>query len=80
MAANYPFKKIIGVEFASNLHQIAESNIVLYRNEQKRCFNIEVILEDACNVILPEGKCLFFLYAPFKEPVLRDVSRTSGNL
>lgn len=73
MAANYPFKEIIGVEFASNLHEIAEHNIANYRNEQKLCSNITVSLDDACNFRLPEGKCLLFLFAPFKGPVLENV-------
>jgi len=73
MAANYPFEKIVGVEFASNLHRIAENNIANYKNKQQQCFNVEIILEDACDLVLPDGKCLFFLFAPFKGPVLEKV-------
>jgi len=73
MAADYPFKKIIGIEFARNLYQVARSNIAHYKSSQQRCFDIDLVLEDACNVILPEGKCLLFLYAPFFGPVLGNV-------
>jgi len=73
MAADYPFKKITGVEFASNLHQIARNNIAHYKSRQQRCFDVDVVLEDACKLILPEGQCLLFLYAPFFGPVLGKV-------
>jgi hypothetical protein len=39
-ASNYPFKKIIGVEFAKELHLIALANFKTYRNPRQRCFSL----------------------------------------
>src|SRR5260370_35484421 len=44
LASTYPFRRIVGVEFSPQLHQIAEENIRNYQNPKQRCRNIEPIL------------------------------------
>jgi len=73
MASEYPFKKIIGVEFARDLHVVAQKNVLRYENKKQRCFDIEPQLADACEFILPEGNCVLFFFAPFFGPVLHRV-------
>lgn len=73
MASDFQFRKIIGVEFAKNLHRIADRNISNYKSEKQKCFNIETFLEDASRFLLPESNCIIFLYAPFHGPVLDEV-------
>ncbi|MCX2980782.1 class I SAM-dependent methyltransferase [Halieaceae bacterium IMCC14734] len=66
MASRYPFTSITGVDFAGNLHAIAEKNIHrVKQNNQLQCDNIQVVLGEAEKLPLPTGKCFFFLYAPF---------------
>jgi hypothetical protein len=43
----YPFRRIVGVEFAKDLHDIAQQNIGGYRSSKKRCFDIQSIHANA---------------------------------
>lgn len=73
IASDYPFRKIIGVEFAPALHQIANSNIAHYKSPTQKCRNIESICVDATSYELPDENIVAFLYTPFKPPVLSVV-------
>lgn len=72
LAAEFPFKTIIGVEFASELHRIAESNIRSFRG-RRRCRQIRSVCVDAARWRLPQGNSVLFFYFPFHEPVMRAV-------
>jgi hypothetical protein len=72
MAAAYPFRKIIGVEFAKELHQIALSNVNRYRG-LRRCHDIECIHADATEFAIPPGPLVIFLNNPFRDPVMSRV-------
>jgi SAM-dependent methyltransferase len=69
LAAEYPFKQILGVEFAPALHDIAVRNIASYRNPEQRCRNIQAICADAVEYQPPDGPLMCFFYNPFKPPV-----------
>lgn len=73
MASEYPFQKIVGVEFASGVHHVAVENIARYKNPKQQCFEIEARLGDACEFELPAGNCLLFFFAPFFGEVLSRV-------
>lgn len=47
LASEFPFKKVIGVEFSPELHAIAEQNIRSYRSESQKCRAVECICQDA---------------------------------
>jgi len=73
VASDYPFKRIIGVEFARDLHAIAERNIKIYRRRQQRCFQIESVHMDAAVFPLPLDPLVLYFYFPFKEGVMVKV-------
>lgn len=73
IASEYPFRKVIGVEFAPALHEVALSNIARYRSRTQKCRDIESICEDATTYELPSQNIVAFLYTPFKPPVLKVV-------
>ena len=73
IAADYPFRKVIGVEFAPALHEVALSNIARYKNPAQKCRDIQSICEDATTYELPPENIVAFLYTPFKPPVLKVV-------
>ena len=75
VASEYNFKRIIGVEFSRELHSIAKENLSSYENKKQKCFNIDLILDDARNLVAPEDSSVFFLYNPFlgAEDVLSHV-------
>jgi len=73
LASEYPFKRIIGVEFAPELATVAVANVRRFRSSDRRCSDIEVQCIDAVEFVLPEEPCLLYLYNPFAERVLRQV-------
>jgi hypothetical protein len=63
-ASDMPFRKIIGVEFSSELHDIALSNIERYRNERQVCREIECVCSDFTVFEIPQEPLVAFLYNP----------------
>ncbi len=72
-ASNFPFKKIIGVEFSRSLHETASSNVKTYTSSEQKCFDIVPVLQDAAAFEIPIGKTVFYFYDPFGESVMRPV-------
>jgi SAM-dependent methyltransferase len=77
-AADYPYKKIIGVEFSPELHQIAEANIHSYTNPNQKCFDLTSLCMSADEYALPDGDLVLFFSNPFgpaiMEPVLSNIA------
>jgi hypothetical protein len=76
-ASHLNFKGIIGVEFAQELHGIAERNIHTFRSREQRCFDIRTVCVDAAEFLIPEGNCVFYFFNPFRGDVM---ARVLGNL
>ncbi len=72
-ASARPFRRIIGVEFASELHETATDNIARGRHPRQRCADIEVLHCDAVDFDIPDDPCVFFLFNPFERHVLERV-------
>jgi hypothetical protein len=70
LASHYPFRRIIGVEFSPQLHEIAERNIRSYRDDSQRCWNLESVLADVVNYQIPEEPVVLYLFNPFNEKIL----------
>jgi len=75
-AAEFPFKEIVGVEFAPALHEIAERNLAAYRG-RKVCRDIKIACLNAAAFPIPPGPLLLFFFNPFKGRTLETVS---GNI
>lgn len=73
LASEYPFKKIIGVEFSPELNKIAQKNIKIWKNPRQKCFNIQIICIDACEHDIPNGPVVLFFFTPFHPPVADKV-------
>jgi hypothetical protein len=71
-AAGYPFKKVIGVEFARELHETARRNVEIYPAHLRRS-EIELVHMDAVEFTPPAGNLALYLYEPFEAPVTRQV-------
>ena len=83
MASDYNFKKIIGVEFARELHRIATDNVAHYRQSVKPLSIFKTICQDAVTFPIPNEPLVLFFYSPFKGKVMEHVLtniRTSFNL
>jgi len=73
LASNYPFKKVIGVEYALDLHLAAVKNIDQYRSHRQRCFDIASVYVDATEYVIPLEPTVCFLFNPFDEKIMRTV-------
>lgn len=67
-ASKFNFKRIIGVEFAKELYDIAKQNIA-----KLNLLNIEVYNEDALIYDIPDGTNIFYLFNPFTEELMDKV-------
>jgi SAM-dependent methyltransferase len=77
VASEFPFRRIIGVEFSPELHSIAKKNIRAYRSQTQKCKVIESNCCDATLYQMPRENTVLFLYNPFKGPI---ISRLLTNL
>jgi hypothetical protein len=73
VAAEYPFRRIQGVEFAVELHKAAEINIQRYRYFRRQCTQIESVNMDASDYVLPNDNLVLYLFNPFGAEVLEKV-------
>ncbi len=71
LAAAYPYKEVIGVEFSAELHLIAEGNIQKYLGV-KNCA-VRSVCADAVAYDLPPEPAIIYLFNPFEATVLRKV-------
>jgi len=72
-ASGYNFRRIIGVEFAKELHVIAQRNLKTYRCAVQKCHDITSMCMDATEFTLPEENCVLYFFHPFREAVMRRV-------
>lgn len=73
MASDYPFRRILGIELLSSLHQIAQQNLGQYKSESQKCFALESICADATAFGFPDGPLVLYLFNPLPESGLRQV-------
>jgi SAM-dependent methyltransferase len=71
LASQFPFKKIVGVEFVPELSAIAATNISKFDPPWRQCQKIESINEDAAKFEYPSGPLVVYIYNPFLSPVLK---------
>lgn len=75
LAAEHPFRRIVGVELHPTLARIARRNLSQWRAAGHGNMPTRVYCRDAANFLLPPGPCLVFLFNPFGAPVLRRLLR-----
>lgn len=71
LAADYPFRTVLGVELHPTLARIARRNLALWRAAGRTRVPMRMHCRDAVAFPLPPGPCLIFLFNPFGAPVLR---------
>ncbi len=72
VASTLGFRRVIGVEFAAELHAIAQANIQVWQARQGTAA-IEAVHADATAYALPEGNLVLYFFQPFDAVVLRQV-------
>lgn len=79
VAAQMPFRKVIGVEYSDSLNQIAQQNLARFPAEAIQAEGIDLICDDATNFAIPDGPLVLFLYNPFGEAVMSQVVENLRN-
>jgi hypothetical protein len=80
MASDYPFQRIVGVEFMPDLYRIAQGNVARYSSDRQQCRRVEAICMDARDFQFPSEPLVVYLFNPFSEPtfarVLKNLRRS----
>jgi SAM-dependent methyltransferase len=71
LAAELPFRQVVGVELNPTLVRIARRNLALWRVSGRARAQMKIIRGDAVDFRLPEGPCLAFMFNPFGATVMR---------
>ncbi len=77
VAAEFPFHKVIGVEFVRDLQRQAVENIGRHKYWNRRCGDISSLNEDAAQFEFPDGNLVVYMFNPFGRDVM---SRMLENL
>jgi SAM-dependent methyltransferase len=71
-AVRYPFKSVIGIDFAKELCEACEANLAKVRSTW-HCGDVQVFQADATEFDLPRGPCVVYIYNSFRGPALAAV-------
>jgi SAM-dependent methyltransferase len=78
LASEFPFKRIIGLEFSPELHRIAERNIGVYHSTNQQCMNIQSLNLDFAQFPLPPEPLVLLFFDPCRKRVLQQVIARIG--
>ena len=73
MASDYPFQKIVGVEFMPDLVGAAQKNIAGYSFARQQCRQIKAVCLDARDFHFPPEPLVVYLFNPFSESTFAQV-------
>jgi hypothetical protein len=73
LASRFGFGRIIGVEFASNVYNVALANLDKFQKRAGAVTPIQVILGDAAEFQPPTEPLVIYLYNPFGREVMAKV-------
>jgi SAM-dependent methyltransferase len=77
LAAEYPFRRVVGVELLPELNSVAEENIHRFSVQKRACGEIQTVCGDATEFSFPAEATLIFLFHPLPEAGL---TKLVGNL
>ena len=73
LAAEYPFNRVIGVEFSHELHEVAQRNLANVRSVTRRRERVESVCMDAARFDFPTDPLVVYFLNPFEAPVMNKV-------
>jgi SAM-dependent methyltransferase len=71
LAAEFPFREVVGVELNPTLARIGKKNLALWRAAGRAKAPMRMICRNAADFELPTGPCVVFLFNPFGAPVMK---------
>lgn len=78
LAAEMPFRRVIGVELHPALVGIARRNATIWRKAGRAVAPIRMIQGDAVSFPFPAGPCVAFMFNPFGATVMRRWLRAAA--
>ena len=72
MAVSFPFREVIGIEGAHDLHVLAEANLRRFRG-RRLCRSARSLCLDVRSFPIPPVKSVYYFFHPFAEPVMLSV-------
>ena len=76
LAAEFPFRAVVGVELNPTLARIGRKNMALWRASGRAKAPIRMVCGDAAEFELPAGPCVVFMFNPFGAPVMKRLLAT----
>lgn len=73
LATEFPFKRIIGVEFSEELHRVAQNNIRLFHSDISKCKYVESVCMDAVAYPLPYDCLVCYFCNPFDATLMAQM-------
>lgn len=77
LAASFPFGRIIGVEFATELHHAAQENLAVFDSRGSDISRISLFLADAASYSFPVEPLIVYLFNPFGSQIVRRVAENA---
>jgi predicted RNA methylase len=75
LAAEFPFRAVLGVELNPTLARIGRRNMALWRAAGRARAPMRMMCRDALEFNMPAGPAVVFLFNPFGAPVMRKLLR-----
>jgi len=76
LAAEMPFRSVVGVELNPTLVRIARRNLALWRTAGRARAPMRLVQGDAADFVFPDGPCAAFLFNPFGAAVMRRLLKS----
>lgn len=76
LAAEMPFRAVVGVELNPTLVRIARRNLALRRKAGRTLVPMRLVHGDAAEFVFPKGPCVAFLFNPFGPAVMRRLLKS----
>jgi SAM-dependent methyltransferase len=73
LAAEYPFRRVSGIELLPELNSVAEENIRKFLGEKRACGEVHAVCADATEFIFPAESLVVFLFNPLPKAGLKRV-------
>jgi len=80
LAAELPFRAVLGVELNPTLVRIARRNLAWWRKAGRARAPMRMICGAAAEFMFPEGPCVAFLFNPFGAAVMRRFVRSVARM
>jgi hypothetical protein len=73
VAAQLPFKAVVGVEFCEDLHEVALANVTAFPHTARVAGKVHLVCIDAAAYQFPPEPLILYFYNPFLKPLMEVV-------